>query len=87
MKITDFIDFTGVNSVRTNKNNYWDSLHLRTEITETVMAKLFQHNDNNKYQDFGVKVTQENIEEHLKIQHNQYRKINLKEILGKMHKN
>ena len=81
VKITDFIDFTGVNSVTTNKNNFWDSTHLRIENTETVMAKLFQDENNIKYQDFGVKVTQENIEEHLKIQDRQYKKINLKERL------
>ena len=31
--ITDFTDFTGVNSITTNKDNYWDSSHLRKEHT------------------------------------------------------
>lgn len=81
VKITDFIDFTGMNSITTNKNNYWDSSHLRTEHTEMVMAKVIHNVDTEGNQDFGVLVTKENIEEHLKKQHNQYSNINLKEIV------
>lgn len=86
VKITDFIDFTGVNSITTNKNNYWDSSHLRTEHTEIVMAKLIHNVDAEGDQDFGVRVTKMNIEEHLKKQHSQYREIGLKEIVDTIYK-
>ena len=81
VKVTDFIDFTGVNSITTNKNNYWDSSHLRTEHTEIVMAKLMHNIDAEGHQDFGVRITKENIEAHLKKQDSQYEKIDLKEII------
>lgn len=85
-EITDFTDFTGVNSITTNKDNYWDSSHLRKEHTELVISKLLYPEDSVEYQDFGVKVTKENIEEHLKQQHDQYRNIDLKEILDTIYK-
>lgn len=87
VKITDFIDFTGVNSITTDKNNFWDSSHLRTEYSELVMAKMIHNVDAEGHQDFGVMVTKENIEEHLKKQDSQYRKIDLKEILDTIYKN
>lgn len=78
VKITDFIDFTGVNSITTNKNNYWDSSHLRTEHTKIVMARLIDNIHIEKHQNFGIMVTKNNIEEHLKKQDSQYREIDLK---------
>ncbi len=80
-KITDFIDFTGVNSITSNKNNYWDSSHLRKEHTGTIMEKVIKNRPTEGHQDFGVRVTMDNIEEHLKKQEGQYKKINLNKIL------
>jgi len=86
-EITDYIDFTGVNSITTNKNNYWDSSHLRKEYTYLVMARLFQDNKNiTEHQDFGVLVTKENVEQHLLNQSSQYKKINLDKILTQITK-
>ena len=64
-KITEFMDFTGHNEITKNKNNYWDSSHLRKEMTETIMAKIFNDKTMNVPKDFGVLVTKQNIEEHL----------------------
>lgn len=86
IKITDFTDFTGMNSITSNKNNYWDSSHLRTEHTELIITKLLHPEDSIEHQDFGVKVTKGNIAEHLKQQHNQYGNIDLKEILDTIYK-
>lgn len=65
VKITDFIDFTGHNTISTNKYNYWDSSHLRVEMTETVMAKIFNDKSVDIPKDFGILVTKDNIDEHL----------------------
>ncbi len=65
VKITDFVDFTGHNTISTNKNNYWDSSHLRVELTEQIMARIFNDKSAEVTQDFGVLVTKENINEHL----------------------
>lgn len=82
VKITDYMDFTGTNSITNNKNNYWDSSHLRIEQTKAVMAKLFRDTAVKGYEDFGVFVTPNNIEMHLKEQRDQYKHINLEEILN-----
>lgn len=87
VKITDFIDFTGINSVTINKNNFLDSSHLEKELTGAVMDKLFKPTNSTIYLDFGTMVTKENIEEHLKDQHNQYRKINLENIVTTIYSN
>lgn len=65
IKITDYIDFTGHNTISENKNNYWDSSHLRVEMTEQIMAKIFNDKVVDVPKDFGVLVTKENINEHL----------------------
>jgi hypothetical protein len=65
VNITDFIDFTGHNQISTNKDNYWDSSHLRKELTQVIMAKLFNDKTINIPKDFGKLVTKDNIEEHL----------------------
>ncbi|UPT76823.1 hypothetical protein MN086_07120 [Sulfurovum sp. XGS-02] len=85
-EITDFTDFTGVNSITTNKDNYWDSSHLRKEHTELVISKLLYPEDSVEHQDFGVQVTKENIEAHLKQQNDQYKYIDLKEILDSIYR-
>ena len=82
VKITDYMDFTGANSITNNKNNYWDSSHLKVDKTEIVMAKLFQDPNFKEYKDFGVFVTPKSIETHLKKQREQYKKINLDKILN-----
>ncbi len=65
VKVTNFIDFTGHNTISTNKDNYWDSSHLRKELTQTVMARVFNDKNFNLPNDFGVLVTKDNIDKHL----------------------
>ncbi|PHS36987.1 MAG: hypothetical protein COB07_11715 [Sulfurovum sp.] len=65
LKITDFIDFTGNNTINMDKNNYWDGAHLRQELTEVLMSKIFDDRSVKAPKDFGVLVTKDNIEEHL----------------------
>jgi len=82
VKITNYVDFTGPNSVTTNKNNYWDSSHLRIELTKVVMEKLLRNTALKGYKDFGIFVTPNNIESHLKKQQIQYKEIDLNHILN-----
>lgn len=42
-KVTDFIDFTQDNAIVDNINNFWDPLHLRTEITPMIMDDVLTH--------------------------------------------
>ena len=82
VKITDYLDLTGANAITVDKNNYWDSSHLRIELTKVVMAKLFKDTTIKGHEDFGIFVTPDNIEAHLKEQQVQYRKINLEKLLN-----
>lgn len=77
VKITDFIDFTGHNIISENKNNYWDSSHLRVEMTNQVMARVFNDKEINIPKDFGILVTKENIDVHLQNLRNQLRECDL----------
>ena len=81
VKITDFIDFTGHNTIATNKNNYWDSSHLRVETTEVLMAKIFNDKSVEVPSDFGVLVTKDNIDEHLENLRKQIKEYDLNKIL------
>jgi|GEM_PF-3661013 len=63
--ITNYIDFTGHNTISKNKNNYWDSSHLRKEITSVIMAKIFNDESVDIPKDFGILVTKQNINQHL----------------------
>ncbi len=65
VKITDFIDFTGNNTINKDKNNYWDGAHLKQELTEVLMSKVFNDKSAKVPKDFGVLVTKDNIDEHL----------------------
>ena len=81
VEITDFIDFTGHNTVSDNINNYWDSSHLREELTHIVIGKIFDDLSVKVPSDFGVMVTKENIEAHLMDLRTKIKKVNLNAIL------
>jgi hypothetical protein len=83
VKITDFVDFTGHNIISTNKNNYWDSSHLRVEMTEIIMANIFNDPSIKVPKDFGVLVTKENIDQHLQNLEKQIKAYDLNTTLEK----
>lgn len=66
VKVVNYIDFTGHNSVTDDKNYFWDGSHLRREFSGLVMAKVLDDESVEIPNDFGVMVTSENIETHLK---------------------
>jgi hypothetical protein len=82
VKITNYIDFTGHNSVNQNSENYWDSAHVRVETTLPVMAKVFNDMSVDVPSDFGVLIKQENIETHLNNLRGQLKEFDLKEWLS-----
>ncbi|WP_218081575.1 hypothetical protein [Anthocerotibacter panamensis] len=60
-------DFSGVNSVTSNGNNYEDILHFSKAIGMLVLSKVFGSTEFVAHvpDDFGVKVTKENVEAHI----------------------
>jgi len=81
-EITNYVDFTGVNSMTKNPNNFWDSTHLRIETTPMIMTSVIRDKNRKIDKHFGVFVTKKNIEEHLKNQAQQYQKIDLQKIFN-----
>gem|GEM_PF-6981324 len=65
VKITDYWDFSGYNSITTNDCNYYENSHYRSKIGNLIMAKIFNDKNISIPADFGVKLTKENIEAHL----------------------
>lgn len=83
VQVIGYVDFTGHNTITNNKNNYWDSSHLRKELTEIVMAKLFNDKSKKIPLDFGVEVSKDNIDEHLENLKAQIKSYGLDKTLGK----
>lgn len=71
VKIAPVWDFSGYNSITTEplKNemkNYWDNSHYKKEVGDLLLHRIFQVNKKTVPEDFGVFITSENIESHLK---------------------
>lgn len=63
--ITDFYDFSGINSVTRDPFNYYETSHYRVFVGDWMMARIFNYSDVDVPEDFGVPVTKENIDRHL----------------------
>lgn len=68
-KISDYYDFSGLNSITTDNYYYYETSHYRTVVGDMILKKIYNIPFNIKIpHDFGVYVTSKNIEEHLKKQ-------------------
>ncbi len=70
VKITPVWNFYGSNTITTepitnNMKNYWDSSHYRKEVGDLVINRLFDYQNEIVPKDFGVLITESNIESHL----------------------
>jgi len=81
VKVIDYIDFTGENKLTINKCNFWDSSHLRTENSDKILKEIFDDNRIKNEMTLGRWVTKTNIETHLEEQKNQYKSIDLTNII------
>ncbi len=71
VKITPVWDFSGFNSITTEPlnrdiKNYIDSSHYRSEIGDMIISKMLDNPSVNYPKDFGIWLTPDNIDEHLK---------------------
>ncbi len=64
-EITGFWDFSGYNSVTTDRKNYLDNSHYSPTVSRFIAARIFENMPLNVPKDFGVWVTDKNIEAHL----------------------
>ena len=77
-KITDFYDFSGLNTVTTNNYYYYETSHYREMVADMMLRKMFGYPVVPVPRDFGVLVTRANIEDHLRTLHRQLRGAPLK---------
>ncbi len=64
-KITNFYDFSGLNSITTNNYYYYETSHYRPIVGRMMLARMFDDGSVRVPDDFGVLVTGENIDKHL----------------------
>lgn len=64
-KITSYIDFEGINPISIDKNNYYDYLHLRENLSDTIFSMIFSNRSLEISKKFGALVTGNNIDTHL----------------------
>ena len=76
-KIVNYTDFSGINSISIDKNNYYDYLHLRECLTDKIFAKVFNKDSIEVPGEFGVLVTSDNIDKHLEDLNQQINKYDL----------
>lgn len=82
-QVTPYIDFTGHNPLSSNKENFWDTSHLRKELTETVMLRVLKGGDTSSSQSSGILVTEANIERHLAKLRDEVQVFDLDKVLEK----
>jgi hypothetical protein len=63
--ITDYYDFSGLNSITTNNYYYHDTSHYRDMVGDMMMKKMFGYPHVAAPSDFGVLVTRRNVDAHL----------------------
>lgn len=67
-KITDYYDFSGLNTVTTDNYYFYETSHYRTIVGDMILKKIFGYPNISVPEDFGIKITKENIEKHLEKQ-------------------
>lgn len=73
-KITDYYDFSGLNSITTDNYFFYETSHYRTIVGDMMLKRIYGYPDVKVPDDFGVKVTKDNIDEHLKRQKEEVKK-------------
>jgi len=66
VKISEFYDFSGLNSITTNNYYYYETSHYRDMVADMIKRRIFNEKLVDVPDDFGVFVTKNNIDEHLK---------------------
>ncbi len=64
-KLTDFYDFSGINSITQDPFNYYNPSHFRVPIGDMMLARIFNNNSVPVPADFGVLVTAATVDAHL----------------------
>ncbi|MFA5275297.1 MAG: hypothetical protein WC417_00155 [Candidatus Omnitrophota bacterium] len=64
-QITDYYDFSGLNSVVKDNHYFYETSHYRPMLGDTIISKILNVNISQAVSDFGVFITKDNVEEHI----------------------
>lgn len=64
-EITEFWDFSGLNSIGADPRYFYDSAHFRNDVGSMALARIFGNDAPYIPEDFGVLVNRENVEERI----------------------
>lgn len=70
--MTDYWDFSGLNSITQDRGNYFEASHYRPKVGLMMMARILGATDIAVPGDFGVHVTHDNLEQHIAALDAQY---------------
>ena len=65
-------DFSGYNPVTADARNYFDPVHFNESIGDRMLRRACRSNDDGADEDFGVRVTPENVERHIAAHRRQH---------------
>ena len=65
-KISDFYDFSGLNSITTNPYYYYEGTHYRQKMGNIMIARIFGNDTVQVPADFGFLATKSNVDAHNK---------------------
>lgn len=68
-EISDFIDFSGLNSVAISNLNFYETSHYREKVGDLIISRLMNKCDSLLPDDFGYCVTRENIDQQIERHH------------------
>lgn len=80
-QIADYYDFTGRNSVTSDKKFWWDTSHLRGIYGRYIFARVFGDNQTDVPDDFGIYMTKDNVRANIEKLHSQVKFDSMKQIL------
>ncbi len=66
--ITDYYDFSGLNTITTNNYYYYEASHFRERVGDMMLKRMFGYPEVTVPSDFGVLVTSRNAGEHIRKQ-------------------
>ncbi len=66
--MTDYYDFSGLNTITSNDFYYFEENHYRYLIGNMILQKIYGEGNINLPKDFGILVTRKNVRDHTKKQ-------------------
>lgn len=80
-EISDFYDFTGHNEITDTKRWWGDPSHIVTDGGKLILARIYHDTGVSIPDGFGVLVTKQNVENHIRSLRHSVKEIDLEEIL------